>query len=421
MEEIITRCRSCGGENIETFLSLGSVPLAENLIAEDELDLPEPAFPIELMFCHDCTFVQLGRAAPPSMIYRPDYHYYSSLIPSMVRLSAECADELIRRRNLGPGSLVMEIGSNDGYMLREFAACGIDVLGIDPALGPAREAERVGVPTVCEFFNAALAARLRAEGRRADVIIANNMINLVENPDDFAAGVRMLLREGGAVVIQSPYLGRMIDDCVWDMIYHGNVGYFSATALDGLFRRHGLGMNGVRMLPDVMGGSLRATFELEAGPDAAVRRLLDGEDAGGMGRPDYYRRFVSRMAENRNELLALIGRKKSRGGRIVAYGAGGGMATTLLCYLGLGRETIDYAVDGNPHKHGFYTVGSRLPIHPPERLVQDMPDCVLLLAWNYADEIIAAQKEYLDRGGSFIIPIPQPRVVSGEPEFSGSV
>lgn len=421
MEEIITRCRSCGSKNIVGFLSFGCVPLAENLLGENELDQAESAFPIELLFCPECTLVQLGRSVPPELLYRADYHYYSSLIPSIVKLATDRARELICERELDPEHLVLEIGSNDGYMLREFASRGIQVLGIDPALGPVQEARRNGVPTLCEYFNAALAARLRSEGRHADVIIANNMINLVDDPNDFAIGIKTLLHEGGVVIIRSNYLGRMIDACAYDMIFHGNIGYFSAMALDRLFRRHGLYMNSAQMLPDVMGGSLRATFELEDNPDASVRELLAAEHARGMDRLNYYQSFVLSIMENKYALLALISQIKKQGGRIAAYGAGGGMATTLLSYLGLDRRTIDYAVDGNPHKHGLYTVGSRLPIYPPARLLEDMPEYALLLAWNYADEIIAAQKEYLDRGGNFIIPIPQPRVVSREPEFSGSV
>ena len=400
-------CRSCGTAGLELVLSLGRTPLANALLTREQLSRPEPLYPLDLAFCPACTLVQITQTVPPAELFA-DYRYFSSFSDTMLRHARSLVAGLISERQLGPQSLVVEIASNDGYLLQNYTQAAVPVLGIEPAANIAREAEKRGIPTVVEFFGKDLAARLAAEGKRADVIHAHNVLAHVADLNGFVEGIAILVKPGGVAVIEAPYLKDLLDHCEFDTIYHEHLCYFSLTALDHLFRRHDLLIHDVERIP-IHGGSLRVTVGKSAAQAPAVARMLAEEKAWGVDRFATYRDFGTRVGALKATLTSMLAGFKRRGDRIAAYGAAA-KGSTLLNYFGIGRETLDFVVDRSPHKQGRFMPGVHLPILPPERLVEEMPDEVLLLTWNFADEILEQQRIYRQLGGRFIIPVPEVRV-----------
>lgn len=409
-------CRLCGNLGLENFLSLGRTPLANALLTKEQLGEPEVTYPLDVAFCSRCFLVQITETVSPEKLFR-EYFYLSSFAETMLRHAESLAARLVQSRGLGEKSLVIEVASNDGYLLQHYKRAGIPVLGVEPATNVARVAEQNGIPTVCEFFGPELGERLFKEGHRADVLHASNVLAHVSDLDGFVRGISTILKEDGVVVVEVPYVKDMIDHCEFDTIYHEHLSYFSLTALTHLFKRHELSVIGVERLP-IHGGTLRiyaghqgatqtdptANLNPSFHEKSAVEQLLDDEKSW-VGDLSFYAGFRQRVENLRSELRRLLGDLKASGKRIAAYGASA-KGSTLLNYCGIGPDMLEYVVDRSTVKQGFYTPGTHLLIHGPEKLLADLPDYVILLTWNFANEILEQQSEYRSRGGRFIIPVP---------------
>ena len=392
-------------------LSLGRTPLANSLLHEEQLSGVEPTYPLDFVFCPGCTLLQITETVPPEELFR-DYAYFSSFSDTMLDHAKDLARRMIKQSKLSPSSLVVELASNDGYLLQYYKQAGVRVLGVEPASNIAEAAERSrGIPTICEFFGQSLAGQLAAAGRSADVVHAHNVLAHVADLPGFVAGIRTLLKANGVAVIEVPYLKDLLDNVEFDTIYHEHLCYFSLTALEGLFRRCGLVIFHVGRLA-IHGGSLRlfaARADARRRRQPSTQRLLEEEAGWGVEHWESYQPFSVRVAQLRADLLSLLHGLKAKSKRIAAYGASA-KGSTLLHYLQIGQETLDYVVDRSTVKQGRYTPGTHLKIHDPAKLLEDAPDYALLLTWNFAEEILAQQAQYRAKGGRFIIPIPEVRV-----------
>lgn len=405
----ISTCRSCGQTDLKTIINLGRTPLADALLSNDQLGRPESTYPLEVVLCCNCALVQILETVPPEELFCNSYPYYSSFSPALLQHSKDNVLELIKSRDIGSDSFVVELASNDGYLLKNYVKRGIPCLGIDPATGPAQAALEKGVPTLCKFFDRELALLLRDKGKSADIIHANNVLAHVADTNGFVESINLLLKDDGVAIIEVPYIKDLVDHCEFDTIYHEHLCYFSVTSLNNLFNRHLLFINRVQKIP-IHGGSLRLFVEKKEATEDSVRLLVTDEKAKGLDKIEYYQDFAVRVMNIKTSLRNLLSALKAEGKSIAAYGAAA-KGSTLINYIDIGTEFIDFVVDRNVFKQGKYMPGKHLPIYAPDKLIEDMPDYVMLLAWNFANEIIQQQQEYHRMGGKFIIPIPNPVVV----------
>jgi SAM-dependent methyltransferase len=403
-------CRSCGSAELRSFLDLGHTPLPDALVDPAADRSQEEWFPLAVAFCPGCTLVQITEEVSAEKMFVDNYHYYSSFSDHLLKHSRDHALGLVETRGLGDDSLVVELASNDGYLLKNFVEVGVPVLGIDPSPGPAAAAIEAGVPTLREFFGVDLAQRLVDEGRRADVIIANNVMAHVPDLNGFVAGMKLLLADDGLITVENPYVGDLVDHCEFDTIYHEHYCYFSCTSVQALMRRHGLWLNDVEYFENLHGGTLRWHIGHRDRRSDTLAEYLRLEQERGLTGADPYLAFADRVRRVCTDLADLIGTLRAEGRSVAAYGAAA-KGAMMLNHAGLGTALVEFVVDRNPHKQGKLMPGTHQPVLSPDALVTERPDYVLLLAWNFRDEIMAQQSDYLDGGGRFIVPVPTPEVV----------
>ncbi|HEX3463986.1 MAG TPA: class I SAM-dependent methyltransferase [Candidatus Elarobacter sp.] len=401
-------CRSCGERLRASVVDLGLSPPSNALTPPDALGRGETFYPLHVYVCERCWLVQLDVFASPEELFR-DYRYFSSYSTTWLAHAQAYADEMTRR-GIGPGSRVVEVASNDGYLLRNFVARGVDVLGVEPASNVAAVARAAGVPTIDEFFGVSLARRLRAEFGAADLIVANNVLAHVPDVNDFAGGFAELLAPDGVATFEFPHLLRTIAGMQFDTVYHEHFSYLSLIALEPLFARQGLEIIEVTELP-THGGSLRV-FVAPRGSrpiDPSVAAVLAAERAGGLERLATYEAFGERVVRIKDDFVGFLLDAKRRGKRVAGYGAAA-KATTLLNYAGARADLIPYVADKSPHKQGNFIPGVRVPIVAPDRIRADRPDYVVIFPWNVEAEIRAELADVRTWGGRFVLAIPELRV-----------
>jgi SAM-dependent methyltransferase len=410
METMTTCCRSCRESLGAPFLDLGATPIANDLISSDALDTGEAVVPLAVAHCSRCGLVQTTVDIDPEDTFR-EYVYRSSYSDIMLAHVESLVRDVIARRQLDGDSFVVEVASNDGYLLRHYRAAGVPVLGIDPAANIAVLAEAENdVQTLVEFFNLSVAKRLSANGERADVIHALNVLAHVPDPNELMAGFAELMKPGGEVIVEVPYVWDLIENAAFDTIYHEHFSYFSLLSLDYLARKNRLVVADVEHIA-THGGSLRANLVHEGGAQTdAVRQRLDEESAQGLDGAAFYESFAGEVERLRLDLRELLFQLKADGKAIAAYGAAA-KGSTLLNVSRIGRGVVDFVVDRSPLKQGLHLPGVHIPIVRPEELLARSPDYVLMLAWNLVDEILEQQTVFRKRGGQFVIPLPTLRIV----------
>ncbi len=402
-------CRICRGERLNTFLSFGSMPLVNNFLREEQLGTPEHRFPLDVCFCDNCGLVQLGYVVDPEIMFK-NYAYLTGASEPLLAHFAALAAEITQRFDVPVGSLVVDVGSNDGTLLQSFQKLGMRVLGVEPAVNISKLAVSRGIETTNDFFSSHVAETISAELGRAKVITAANVLAHVNDPEDFLSGVTSLLDEDGIFVIEVPYLVDLLEKREFDTIYHEHLSYFALRPLMSLFAKFGLGIVRVERI-SVHGGSLRLYVQKSAHSISPnVSELLKLEERAKLAALETYQKFAEDVSQIKEELRSLLQSLKARGARIVGYGAPA-KGNLLLNYCQIGTDILDYIIDTTPFKQGRYTPGTRVPIFPESRFHNAPTDYALLLAWNYTDAILQKEKAYRQAGGKFIVPIPKPRIV----------
>lgn len=404
-------CRFCAAPLSQTMVDLGVMPPANYYLRPADLGRPEPFYPLHAFVCEDCLLVQIEDVQSPHQLFS-DYAYFSSYSDSWLRHAEQYVAAMVARFGFDKASHVIEVASNDGYLLQYFAARGVPVLGIEPAANVAKVAEAKGIPSLVRFFGVETARMLVAEGKQADLLIGNNVLAHVPDLNDFVAGLKLALKPEGILTMEFPHLLKLMTLNQFDTIYHEHFSYFSLLAAKRIFIHHGIRLFDVDELP-THGGSLRVygCHAESARPTSdAVESLMAHETVAGLGNLDTYAGFAERVKHTKRELLKFLIAAKESGKSVVAYGAPA-KGNTLLNYCGIRGDFLDYTVDASPHKQGHHLPGTHLPIFAPERIFETKPDYVLILPWNIQDEIIGKMAGIRAWGGRFIVPIPTVTVI----------
>lgn len=404
-------CLFCSAPLRHTVVDLGMSPLCESYLSHDELNQMEPFYPLHVRVCDRCFLVQLQEYVSGEEIFS-EYAYFSSYSDSWLDHSRRYVDQMMETRGITPESQVIEVASNDGYLLQYFVDRGVPSLGIEPAANVARVAIEKGIPTRVEFFGEAYARELVEEGVRADLLLGNNVLAQVPDLNDFVAGLKILLAPGGFLTIEFPHLMRLVEENQFDTIYHEHFSYFSFTTVREIFAAHGLALYDVEELP-THGGSLRI-YGCHANDDRPMtpraRELEQRELSAGLRTLAYYASFANDVRETKWKLLEFLIQARRDGRTVVGYGAPG-KGNTLLNYCGIRTDFLDYTVDRSPHKQGLFLPGTHIPIHEPGRIDETRPDYVLILPWNLKDEIMEQMSRIREWGGRFVVPIPEVEVI----------
>ena len=404
-------CRFCSTPLRHNFVDLGMSPLCESYLSADQLNQMEPFYPLHVYVCENCYLVQLEEYVSPEEIFS-EYAYFSSYADSWLQHVANYTDKMVDRFQLDEGSLVIEVASNDGYLLQYFVEKHIPVLGIEPAKNIAETAVKKGIPTLTEFFGKDLATQLAGENKQADLIAANNVLAQVPDLNDFVAGLKILLKPEGIITVEFPHLTRLVEENQFDTIYHEHFSYFSFTTAERIFAAHGMTLFDVELLP-THGGSLRIyarhVEDTSKSISDGVDKLKYQEQSVGITDMAYYRSFEEQVKETKRKILEFLIHTRQEGKTVVGYGAPG-KGNTLLNYCGIRTDFLDYTVDRNPYKQGKYLPGTHIPIFGPERISETRPDFVLILPWNFKDEIMQQMDFIRDWGGQFVVPIPEVKI-----------
>lgn len=406
------QCRFCSAALSYTFVDLGMSPLCESYLATEQLDQMEPFYPLHVRVCDQCYLVQLEEFVSAENIFT-EYAYFSSYSDSWLKHASDYVDMISERLNLGLENRVVELASNDGYLLQYFVKKNIPVLGVEPAANVARVAEQKGVPTLVRFFGRQTARKMVADGVAADLVIGNNVLAQVPDLNDFVAGIRIVLKPGAVATIEVPHLMRLMEENQYDTIYHEHFSYFSVITLEKVFAAHGLVLFDIEEIP-THGGSIRVYMrhveDLSKTVTQTVVDLRNRELDAGLDRMETYGNFAKAVIESKRALLELLIRLRREGKSVAGYGAPG-KGNTLLNYCGIRTDFLDFTVDRNTYKQGRFLPGTHIPIHPVEFLKERRPDYILILPWNLRDEIVAQLAYAREWGAKFIVPIPVARIL----------
>ena len=403
-------CIVCGQQTVERFLNLGSTALANKFLTKEELSKPEAKYPLRVGFCHTCGHVQLTEEVPPSAMFE-DYLYVSSASDTLKAHLFDLSDIVVKRRNLGAKDLVIDIGCNDGTLLTGFKRHGVRTLGVDPAQNLAALTKDNGIERYVGFFNSKTAKEIVAKWGQASAMTATNTFPHIPALQDFVEGIKIALAPGGAFVIEAHYLIDIIEQCAFDTIYHEHISYWALGPMIYLFEKHGMQVTNAERLA-LHHGQLRVTVQRkgEETPQASVAEILEAERRLGLDKLSTYQRFAQKTMQLKADLQRTLKELRDHGKRVVGYGAPA-KGNTLLGFLEIGPSLIEYIADKSSLKQGRYCPGVHIPVVPPDRLLKDQPDYVVLLAWNFIDEILAQQEEYRRRGGKFIVPVPDVKII----------